>query len=515
MSDFDCDVLVVGGGINGAGVARDLSGRGWRVTMCEQDDLASHTSSAATKLVHGGLRYLEYYEFSLVRKALQEREVLMRSAAHIIRPMRFVMPHDPSMRPAWMIRAGLFLYDHLAKREMLPGTASVDLRGHELGACLQAHLGRAFVYSDGWVDDARLVVLAALDAQARGAQIHTRTKCIAAQRSANGWDVTLQPEGGAARHVRARALVNAAGPWAESFLRQQARASHGEMLASRSLRLIKGSHIVVARRFEHDHAYVFQNADKRIIFAIPYERDFTLIGTTDVELRGEPRDARIDAAEINYLCDQASRYFKRPVQPADVVWSYSGVRPLLDDASGDPSAVTRDYMLERNTEAAPLLSIWGGKITTFRKLAQDAADEVGAMLGDARKPWTEKALLPGGDFSQWAGPAQRPDTDFARFFAVVRKRYPWLSESHLRRMAGAYGSRIDQVLAQSAPGMGAEVAPGLYEAELNYLQREEWARSADDVLWRRSKLGLHYTPEQRDDVAAWMENKDNDMKKAA
>ena len=514
-SDFDCDVLVVGGGINGTGIGRDLAGRGWRVVLCEQDDLASHTSSSSTKLIHGGLRYLEYYEFSMVRKALQEREVLMRSAPHIIRPLRFVMPHDPSMRPAWMIRAGLFLYDHLARRDVLPGTASIDLREHELGRCLQPHLGRAFVYSDGWVDDARLVVLAALDAQARGAVIHTRTRCVAAQRRREGWEVTLQPQGAAPRQLRARALVNATGPWAESFLRCEARAAQGELLATRSLRLIKGSHVVVPRRFTHDHAYLFQNPDKRIIFAIPYEGEFTLIGTTDVELHGEPGEARIDAEETKYLCEQASRYFKQPVRPSEVVWSYSGVRPLLDDASNDPSAVTRDYLLEANSEAAPLLSIWGGKITTFRKLAEQAADQVGRMLGEVRKPWTGRAVLPGGDFSGWIGPAQRPDTDFDRFLGAVRKRYPWLAEPSLRRMASAYGSSIDQVLAPSPAGMGAQVAPGLHEAELDYLRRREWAITADDVLWRRSKLGLHYTAQQRLDVADWMSEKGGPMRKAA
>jgi glycerol-3-phosphate dehydrogenase len=512
---FDCDVLVVGGGINGAGIARDLAGRGWRVVLCEQDDLASHTSSAATKLVHGGLRYLEYYEFSLVRKALAEREVLMRSAPHIIHPLRFVMPHDPSMRPAWMIRTGLFLYDNLARRDVLPGTATVDLRGHELGECLQPHLGRAFVYSDAWVDDARLVVLAAMDARERGAHVLTRTRCESAQRGLDGWTVTLQPQAGPARRVSARALVNAAGPWAESFLRTAARPAHGETLATRSLRLVKGSHIVIPRRFAHDHAYVFQNADRRIIFAIPYEGRFTLVGTTDVELQGDPRGARIDDGETRYLCDQASRYFDRPVQPSEVVWSYSGVRPLLDDASGEASAVTRDYLLEANTEAAPLLSIWGGKLTTFRKLAEQAASEVGRMLGNARTPWTAKATLPGGDLAAWIGPAGRPDTDFARFVAEVRRRYPWLGEAALQRMARAYGSRIDQVLSPTAPGMGAEVAPGLHEAELHYLQREEWAGAADDVLWRRSKLGLHYSAAQRDGVAGWMETREADVKKAA
>jgi glycerol-3-phosphate dehydrogenase len=515
LREFDCDVLVVGGGINGAGIARDLAGRGWRVTLCEQDDLASHTSSSATKLIHGGLRYLEYYEFSLVRKALKEREVLLRSAPHIIRPLRFVMPHDPSIRPAWMIRAGLFLYDHLARRDVLPGTKTIDLRGHEFGACLQPHLGRAFVYSDGWVDDARLVVLAALDAQARGAAIHTRTRCVAAQRDSNGWTATVQAEGETPRQVRARALVNASGPWAESFLRNQAKPARGEMLASRSLRLIKGSHIVIPRRFEHDHAYVFQNADRRIIFAIPYEERFTLIGTTDVELHGEPRNAHIDAEETRYLCAQASRYFRQPVSPAEVVWSYSGVRPLLDDASGDPSAVTRDYLLEPNTDAAPLLSIWGGKITTFRKLAEEAADEVGRMLGNVRRRWTEGSVLPGGDLSAWIGRAQRPDLDFEQFLAEARKRYPWLAESHLRRMTRAYGTRIDQVLAESAPGMGAEVAPGLYEAELDYLRRSEWAAGAQDVLWRRSKLGLHYDQPQRESVAQWMNDRQTEMRKVA
>jgi glycerol-3-phosphate dehydrogenase len=514
LSDFDCDVLVVGGGINGTGIARDLAGRGWRVLLAEQDDLAQHTSSAATKLVHGGLRYLEYYEFSLVRKALQEREVLMRSAPHIIRPLRFVMPHDPAMRPAWMIRAGLFLYDHLARRDVLPGTRTIDLRQDPLGECLRPHLGRAFVYSDAWVDDARLVVLAALDAQARGAEILTRTRCTQAQRNMNGWVATLQAANGGTRQVRARAVVNAAGPWTESFLRQHARPARGEMLATRSLRLIKGSHIVVPRRFEHDHAYVFQNPDKRIIFAIPYEERFTLIGTTDVELHGDPRNARIDADETRYLCEQASRYFKRPVHTTEVAWSYSGVRPLLDDASGDPSAVTRDYLLEPNTEAAPLLSIWGGKLTTFRKLAEEAAGLVGRMLGDERKAWTEGARLPGGALDSWIASSGRPDTDAGLFMAEAARRYPWLAESPLRRMARAYGARMEKVLSQSAAANGEEIAPGLFEAELEYLRNQEWATTADDVLWRRSKLGLHLDVTDRERVADWMED-GKAMKKVA
>ena len=506
----DCDVLIVGGGINGCGIARDLAGRGWRVVLCEKDDLAAHTSSSSTKLIHGGLRYLEHYEFSLVRKALQEREVLLKSAPHIMRPLRFVMPHDPSMRPAWMIRIGLFMYDHLAKREVLPGSRTVDLRRHEAGAALKPEFRRGFVYSDGWVDDARLVVLNALDARARGAEVLTRTRCISAQREGQGWTAVLEGRKGQ-RTVRARAVVNAAGPWAEAFLRGVARSAQGEALATRHLRLVKGSHIVVPRVFGHDHAYIFQNPDKRIIFAIPYQDDFTLIGTTDIELQGDdPGAARISDDEVDYLCSQASRYFEKAVLPSDVVWTYSGVRPLLDDASGDPSAVTRDYMLESNTTAAPLLSVWGGKITTFRKLAEDAADEVGRMLGDARAPWTDGAFMAGGDLSPWIGATSRtsrPDDDFERFVSAVRARHAWLDAGLARRLARAYGARVTEVIgdAQSMNDMGPAVAPGLHERELHYLCNEEWACSGDDVLWRRSKLGLHFTPAEREQVDAWMQ----------
>ncbi|MDQ0068785.1 glycerol-3-phosphate dehydrogenase [Variovorax boronicumulans] len=506
----DCDVLIVGGGINGCGIARDLAGRGWRVVLCEKDDLASHTSSSSTKLIHGGLRYLEYYEFSLVRKALQEREVLLKSAPHIMWPLRFVMPHDPSMRPAWMIRIGLFMYDHLAKREVLPGSRSVDLRKHAAGKPLKNQYKRGFIYSDGWVDDARLVVLNALDAQARGAEVLTRTRCTHARRDADGWTATLEgPQG--TRTVRARAVVNAAGPWAESFLRGVAQSAKGESLATKSLRLVKGSHIIVPRLFEHDHAYIFQNPDKRIIFAIPYQDEFTLIGTTDIELNGDdPGAARIAQEEIDYLCTQASRYFEKPIVPADVVWTYSGVRPLLDDASGDPSAVTRDYMLESNTTAAPLLSVWGGKITTFRKLAEDAADEVGKMLGqsNAQRPaWTDGAFLAGGDLSAWIGAAKRPDDDFERFVSAVQARYPWLYGKLTRRLARAYGARVSELLgdAKSLADLGPAVAPHLHERELRFLQTHEWAVSSDDVLWRRSKLGLHYTPAEREQVVAWLQ----------
>ncbi|MCH7342574.1 glycerol-3-phosphate dehydrogenase [Pelomonas sp. CA6] len=509
------DVLVVGGGINGAGIARDLAGRGYRVLLAEAQDLASHTSSSSTKLIHGGLRYLEYYEFALVRKALQEREVLLRSAPHLMWPLRFVMPHDPAMRPAWMIRVGLFLYDHLARRELLPGSEGLDLRRHEAGAPLQPRFTRGFAYSDGWVDDARLVLLNAQDARDKGATVLTRTAVVAAQREAGQWRATLRGERGETRTLRARALVNAAGPWAEQFLREAARSAHGEALATRSLRLVKGSHIVVPRCFEHPHAYIFQNPDKRIIFAIPYEQDFTLIGTTDVEvpaasLQGLAR-ARIDADEIAYLCEQASRYFRRPVTPQQVVWSYAGVRPLLDDASGDPAAVTRDYLLETHRDGAPLLTVWGGKITTFRKLAEDAADRIGEMLDQPRPAWTEGAFLPGGDLSDWVGAAQprHPQRDFLRFVQEVLRRYPFLPPALAHRLARAYGARVERVLddARDLQALGAEVAPGLFERELDYLRREEWACDAEDVLWRRSKLGLHYSEAQRAQVARWWDGR--------
>ena len=494
------DVLVVGGGINGAGIARDLAGRGLSVLLCEKDDLAAHTSSASTKLIHGGLRYLEHYEFALVRKALAEREVLLRSAPHIMAPLRFVMPHDPGMRPVWMVRAGLFLYDHLARREVLPGSRTVDLRRHVAGGALKSAFRKGFVYSDGWVDDARLVVLNAMDAAARGATVLTRWACVDARRGPSRWQVRLQSAGGASRELGARALVNATGPWAAQFL-----AEHAHAPERKALRLVKGSHIVVNKLFDHAYAYIFQNPDRRIIFVIPYEGEFTLIGTTDVEHRGAIGDAHIDGDEVRYLCAQASRCLRQPVVPADVVWSYAGVRPLLDDEAGDPAAVTRDYALDFDrggaAAAAPLLTVWGGKLTTFRKLAEEAADLLAAPLGAARGAWTRGALLPGGDLHAWIGAPRRPDTDFQRFVRALALRRPQLPEALCRRLARCYGSRVDELLGDGE--LGAEVAPGLFEAELHYLRRHEWARCADDVLWRRTKLGLHLRADQRAAVAAW------------
>ena len=492
----ECDVLVVGGGINGAGIARDLAGRGLRVVLCEKDDLGAHTSSASTKLIHGGLRYLEYYEFGMVRKSLAERELLMRSAPHIMRPMRFVMPHNPTMRPAWMIRAGLFLYDHLAKREVLPGSCSMDLRGNEIGAPLKKNFTRGFVYSDGWVDDARLVVLNAIDAASHGATVLTRWICTDARREAKAWQVTLKRSDGVAHTLRARALINAAGPWAAQFL-----AEHTHLPQRKALRLVKGSHIVVRKLFDHDHAYIFQNPDKRIIFGIPFQDAFTLIGTTDVEYRGDIGNVQIDSTEVAYLCEQASRYFEKPIVPADVVWSYSGVRPLLEDGSGNAAAVTRDYFLELDTEQAPMLTVWGGKLTAFRKLAEEVADMVVGPLACQQGAWTARALLPGGDLSALIGPPQRPDTDFERFADALALRHSKLPAATLRRLARGYGSRIDMILGRGE--LGAEVAPGLFEAELHYLRQHEWACTADDVLWRRTKLGLHYGVGDRTAVQDW------------
>jgi len=476
------DLLVVGGGINGAGIARDAAGRGLSVALVEQDDLAAHTSSSSTKLIHGGLRYLEYKEFGLVRKALQERETLLRSAPHIIRPLRFVMPHMPNLRPAWLIRAGLFLYDHLARRELLAGSRGIVMRRHPAGAPLVDSIERGFVYSDGWVDDARLVVLNAIDAAEHGATVATRTRLVKATRVGGDWHAELACADGSSITVRARALANAAGPWVGTLLHDALGRS-----AHHTVRLVKGSHIVTRRLFDHDHAYIFQNPDKRIIFAIPYEGEFTLIGTTDVEYHGDPARVSIDEDETRYLCESINRYFKRKISPADVCWTYSGVRPLLEEEGADnPSAVTRDYRLELDARdgAAPLLSVFGGKITTFRKLAEEAVTRLADALGRPTPAWTETAPLPGGDI---------PAAQFEPFARRFANEHPWLPPELARRYARAYGTRAARMLgtARSLADLGQPFAPGLFECELRYLREFEWARTAHDVLWRRSKLGLH------------------------
>jgi glycerol-3-phosphate dehydrogenase len=479
------DLLVVGGGINGAGIARDAAGRGLSVLLVEQDDLASHTSSSSTKLIHGGLRYLEYKEFGLVRKALQERETLLRAAPHIMWPLRFVMPHMPNLRPAWLIRAGLFLYDHLARRELLPGSRGIDMRRHPAGAPLVDSIARGFVYSDGWVDDARLVVLNALDAYERGAAVLTRTKLVSAVRAGGEWHAQLQRGDGSSLAVRAGAIANAAGPWVGHLLHDAlGRGAH------HSVRLVKGSHIVTRRLFDHDHAYIFQNPDKRIIFAIPYEREFTLIGTTDIEYHGDPSKVAITEDESRYLCESINRYFKRKITLADVCWTYSGVRPLLEEEGADnPSAVTRDYRLELDANAgeAPLLSVFGGKITTFRKLAEEAVDRLAAVMPIGKSAWTAGVPLPGGDIAH---------AKFEPFAAKFANGHPWLPADLARRYARAYGTRARVLLgaAKGSPDLGREFAPGLFEQELRYLRDVEWARCAQDVLWRRSKIGLHLAP---------------------
>jgi glycerol-3-phosphate dehydrogenase len=486
-----CDLLVVGGGVNGTGIARDAAGRGLSVVLCEQHDLAAHTSSASTKLIHGGLRYLEEFHFALVRKALQEREVLLAAAPHIMRPLRFVMPHAPHLRPVWMIRAGLFLYDHLARRAHLAASAVIDLRTHIAGAPLQAPYRRGFVYSDGQVDDSRLVVLNALDAQQRGATILTRTRCERLTVHAGRWRATLRDTAGE-QEVTARAVANATGPWVSGLLTAAlpGRAQH-------QLRLVKGSHVVVPRLFTHRFAYVFQNEDRRIVFAIPYQQDFTLLGTTDLDYHGDPAAVHIDTSEVTYLCALANRYFRRQLSPADVIWSYSGVRPLLEDESSDPTRVTRDYALELERQPAPLLSVFGGKITTYRRLAEDAVNLLAEPLGVRYAPWTAGALLPGGDL---------PQGSFAVFLRALERRYPWLPARLRRRYAYAYGTRIERVLgAASAPAdLGQELLPQLYEREVDYLCREEYARSVQDILWRRSKLGLHLLQADLSPLERWL-----------
>ena len=491
---IECDLLVVGGGINGVGIARDAAGRGLSVVLCEKDDLASHTSSASSKLIHGGLRYLEHYEFGLVRKALAEREILLRSAPHIMWPLRFVMPHDAGQRPAWLIRAGLFLYDCLARREFLPASRALALAGHQAGAPLKAQFARGFEYSDAWVDDARLVVLAALDARERGARILTRTACTELRRGASHWQASLVRADGPPTRVKARCLANAAGPWAAHLIG-----------GAQPLRLIKGSHIVVPRLFDHPYAYIFQHPDGRIVFTIPYEREFTLIGTTDLDFQGDLDQVAISAEEVAYLCQLVNRYFTRQTSPADVVWSYAGVRPLVQEPGASAAAVTRDFRLEHDSEGAPLLTVYGGKITTFRRLAEQAVDWIAPALGLRAAGWTAGACLPGGDlFGE--RPSSRGVLEFDQWLACLQRRHPWLPAALAARYARAYGTRTSSLLAgcTSLADLGREIVPGLYAAEAHYLVEQEWATSAQDILWRRTKLGLHLPAGSAAVLDAWL-----------
>jgi glycerol-3-phosphate dehydrogenase len=478
-SGDECDVLVVGGGINGAGIARDATGRGLRTVLCEQDDLASHTSSASTKLVHGGLRYLEFYDFGLVRKSLLEREVVLSIAPHLAWPLRFVLPHDRHLRPAWMIRAGLFLYDHLAWRRRLPGSEMIDLRQHPAGASLDSRYTTGFAYSDGWVDDARLVVANAMDARERGGRVLTRSKCVDLRARGKRWLATLEHSDGSREAITARLVVNAAGPWVAQFL--DAHTTRG---ARHHPRLIQGSHIVVRKLYDHPYAYLFQSPDGRVVFAIPYEREFTLVGTTEREFTGDLARPNVDAAETQYLLEMANRYFQRDLTRRDVVWTYAGVRPLLASASQDPKGVTRDYLLDFDRRGPPLLSVYGGKLTTYRKLAEEVTGRVCRALDSHARPWTAHAPLPGGDM---------PGADFERFRKRMARRYAWLDRVMLQRFTRAYGTRMERVLEDctSMADLGEMILPGLTEREVEYLRREEFAVTAEDILYRRSKLGVH------------------------
>jgi glycerol-3-phosphate dehydrogenase len=475
------DLVIIGGGINGCGIARDAAGRGLSVLLCEQGDLAQATSSASTKLFHGGLRYLEHYEFRLVREALMEREVLLRAMPHISWPLRFVLPYHAGLRPAWLLRVGLFIYDHLGGRKLLPPTRTLDLRRDVAGRPLQSKYRKAFEYSDCWVEDSRLVVLNARAAVLKGADVRVGTRCVAGETAGGQWTVTLEDVAtGTTTMVRAKALVNASGPWAEEVIRNRLRWN-----LSAHLRLVRGSHIVVRKLFEHDRAYIFQNADGRIVFAIPYESDFTLIGTTDADHDGRPGSAVCTPEEAAYLCRVASDYFTEQVTLDDIIWSYSGVRPLYDDGSKSATAATRDYVLEldRAGGGAPLLNVFGGKITTYRRLAEAALRKLGPVFPEMSEPWTAGVPLPGGDFAV---------DGFANQVAQLTQRYPFLDASWGRRLVRAYGTEAACILdnATRAKDLGRRFGWNLTEAEVRWLVREEWARTADDVLWRRSKLGL-------------------------
>jgi glycerol-3-phosphate dehydrogenase len=487
------DLLVVGGGINGCGIAADAAGRGLSVLLCEKDDLAAHTSSASSKLIHGGLRYLEHYEFRLVREALAEREVLLAKAPHIVRPLQFILPHRPHLRPAWMIRAGLFLYDHLGKREKLPGSRTLQF---DSSSPLRGEIRQGFEYADCWVDDARLVVLNAMAARESGAEVLTRSRCLSAHRSDGLWQAQLQLADGSLRNLQARALVNAAGPWVASFINAglQQKPPHG-------IRLIQGSHLVVSRLHEGEQAYILQNEDQRIVFVTPWLERFSLIGTTDREFHGDPDQVHISEEETAYLLKVVNAHFKRQLTAADILHSYSGVRPLCDDESDDPSAITRDYTLALSAgeDQAPLLSVFGGKLTTYRKLAEATLAALTPWFAHMGPAWTESSLLPGAE-----------DLISVEHLSLhLQRQHRWLPASLARRWANSYGSRCTQLLrdVHSRADLGEHFGSGLYQREVEYLCREEWAHSAEDILWRRSKLGMFLDAGEQQRLQAWLEQR--------
>ncbi len=491
------DIAVIGGGVNGCGIARDAAGRGMSVYLAEMNDLAGGTSSASTKLIHGGLRYLEHYAFGLVRESLIEREVLLAMAPHIIWPLRFVLPHQEGLRPVWLIRLGLFLYDHLGGRKLLPRSRFVDLRRDPAGKPLKPIFAKGFEYSDCWVDDARLVVLNAVDAARRGADVRVRTEVVSAARDDDRWRLeTRDRAGGRNATVFARALVNASGPWISEVITRRIATD-----ARARTRLVKGSHIVVPSLFGHGRAYIFQNADRRIIFAIPYERDFTLIGTTDIDFEGDPQSVAASPEEITYLCRAASEYFASPIEAEDVVWSYAGVRPLYDDGHRSAQETTRDYVLDlqgRNGEP-PLLDIFGGKITTYRHLAEEALAKLEPCFPEMPPPWTRGVALPGGDFDVGG---------FEALAADLERAFPAIEQGVIRRLARAYGTLTRSLLSgvREVADLGIHFGAGLYQREVEYMMRSEWAMTANDILWRRSKLGLRLTRAEADRLGRWIED---------
>ncbi|WP_163557428.1 glycerol-3-phosphate dehydrogenase [Halomonas sp. NO4] len=482
------DLFVIGGGINGTGIANDAAGRGLSVALCEQGDLAGATSSASSKLIHGGLRYLEHREFRLVREALHEREILLAKAPHIIWPLRFLLPHRPHLRPAWMLRAGLFLYDHLGRRQQLAASRSVRFTADQ---GLAPDISRGFEYADCWVDDARLVLLNALQAHQRGAEIHVRTRCVDAREVGGHWELTLEDMATGQRVVRqARTLVNAAGPWVEQVVRDR---SHRR--SRYAVRMIRGSHLIVPRRNLDERAFILQNTDRRIVFVLPYEDDFSLIGTTDCRHDGDPGRVTASESEIDYLLAVVNDHFRTPLTRADVLHTFAGVRPLCDDESADPTAMTRDYTLDLDDDGVPLLSVFGGKITTYRKLAESALERLAPHLPPMSAPWTAAAPLPGGDIGTQEG-----------FRTALHSDYPFLSDGQVRRFARTYGSLCHHFLADAKrpDDLGEHFGAGLTRAEVDYLIDHEWARDADDILWRRTKLGLRLTPDQAERLARYI-----------
>ncbi|HTZ78811.1 MAG TPA: glycerol-3-phosphate dehydrogenase [Stellaceae bacterium] len=488
------DLLIVGGGINGAGIARDAAGRGLRVMLVEKGDLAGATSSASSKLIHGGLRYLEFGEFRLVREALVEREVLLAVAPHLIHPLEFVLPHDQSLRPRWMLRLGLLLYDHLGRRKRLPASRGIDPRRDPMGAPLRSDITAGFVYADCWDDDARLVVENARGAARAGTTVLTRTELLQARREGEAWQARIRLADGTETAVAARALVNAGGPWAMQVA-GRVGAAHGNA----ALRLVKGSHVVVPRLYEGDHAFILQNDDRRIVFVLPFEEDFTLIGTTEEAFEGDPAGVACSDAEAAYLCRAVSRWFRASVRPEAILWRYAGVRPLYEDHAASASAVTRDYVLILDAPAgsAPLLSVLGGKITTYRRLAETALDRLRPCFPTMPGGWTDRAPLPGGDL---VGGDVGPATE------ALRRAYPWLEPVQARRLTRRYGSEAPAMLdgARQAADLGIDLGAGLTAAEVGWLRREEWAWSAEDILWRRTKLGLRFGPAQKERLAAYL-----------